>query len=325
MQYLSSGSSRAAVHVFYWGQIWADRDVPWHYPWVMFAVTVPIGLLALGVYGFLGELIACRSAGKSSGTVAGNLPGSATSSAARDNLFLNGDGMLVLGTMTFLLLVFSWPGTPVYDGARLFLMVFPLAAIWVGVGARQLVLRYGGDASISDASNDRCASEERTARLRRRTVVAIVVALIALQAVGLAVYRPCYLSYYNLLVGGLAGAERLGFEATYWGDSIDESMLAEGVALSAGRPILFAPSLAPFQPPAVAMSSPSISISGGELIGFDSSAPVAARRCRYAVVYNRQADPVAAVPMIARGKVVSERSKQGVWLSRLVELDFVGE
>ena len=33
------------------GQVWTDRDVPWHYPWVMFAVTVPVGLLVLGVLG----------------------------------------------------------------------------------------------------------------------------------------------------------------------------------------------------------------------------------------------------------------------------------
>ena len=36
--------------------------------------------------------------------------------------------------MIFVLALFSLPGTPVYDGVRLFLMVFPIWAIWVGIG-----------------------------------------------------------------------------------------------------------------------------------------------------------------------------------------------
>ena len=43
--------------------------------------------------------------------------------------------------MLFVLLIFSLPGTPVYDGVRLFLMVFPLWAVWVGIGAGWLVSR----------------------------------------------------------------------------------------------------------------------------------------------------------------------------------------
>ena len=50
-QYVATGSGRPTLHVFYWGQVWADRNAPWHYPWVMFLVTVPVGLLALGFLG----------------------------------------------------------------------------------------------------------------------------------------------------------------------------------------------------------------------------------------------------------------------------------
>ena len=50
-QYLASGTARQTLHVFYLGQVWNDRDVPWHYPWVMFAATVPVGLLVLGMLG----------------------------------------------------------------------------------------------------------------------------------------------------------------------------------------------------------------------------------------------------------------------------------
>ena len=33
------------------GRSIADRDVPWHYPWVYFAVTVPVGFQVLGTIG----------------------------------------------------------------------------------------------------------------------------------------------------------------------------------------------------------------------------------------------------------------------------------
>ena len=50
------GDGRRAVDdimVQYFGQVVADRDVPWHYPWFYFAATVPIGLLALGAVGIV--------------------------------------------------------------------------------------------------------------------------------------------------------------------------------------------------------------------------------------------------------------------------------
>ena len=71
-QYLASGSGRQAVHVFYWGRVWADRDVPWHYPWVMFFVTVPVGLLVLGRAGPLGGTSPERRALSPAGAVGRN-------------------------------------------------------------------------------------------------------------------------------------------------------------------------------------------------------------------------------------------------------------
>src|SRR5262249_46536938 len=48
---LGTGVERAALRVLYFGTVYLDRDVPWHYPWFYFAVTVPIGLHALGCLG----------------------------------------------------------------------------------------------------------------------------------------------------------------------------------------------------------------------------------------------------------------------------------
>ena len=322
LQYLSTGPYRMSLNVFYWGQVWADHDAPWHYPWVMFAVTVPAGLLLLGLLGLFAETRA-SIAGKPHGFL-------------RD-----GEGSLIIGTILFILVLFSWPGTPVYDGVRLFLMVFPLWAIWVGVGAKRLVgwinsplkksvlENSGATAGLSSSvvnpsrknTAGQASSGTRFSPISPRVAVCIVGLFVALQAAGLFLYHPCQLSYYNLFVGGLAGANKLGFETTYWGDSIREPLLAEGVRLAEGGPILFAPNLAPFQAPCTAASSPSIGISGTELIGLDPNKPAEAERCRFAVIYNRRADSPETFPAIAGGKVVAEHREQGIWLSRLVELN----
>ena len=51
--YLGTGVERVSIRVLYFGRVFADRDVPWHYPWVYFAATVPVGLQALGVWGLV--------------------------------------------------------------------------------------------------------------------------------------------------------------------------------------------------------------------------------------------------------------------------------
>ena len=45
------------------------------------------------------------------------------------------------------------------------------------------------------------------------------------QGYGVVALHPFGLSYYNVLVGGLPGAERLGLELTYWGDAVDPVLL----------------------------------------------------------------------------------------------------
>ena len=67
-----------------------------------------------------------------------------------------------------------------------------------------------------------------------------LVAFVLAQGYGVVALHPFGLSYYNLLVGGLPGAERLGLELTYWGDAVDRVLLDRlaGAAAPAtpGRP-----------------------------------------------------------------------------------------
>ncbi|MES2790704.1 MAG: glycosyltransferase family 39 protein, partial [Planctomycetota bacterium] len=51
LKYLGHASERSVIQVWYCGQMFADRAVPWHYPWVLFATTVPVGLHLLGLAG----------------------------------------------------------------------------------------------------------------------------------------------------------------------------------------------------------------------------------------------------------------------------------
>ena len=93
---------------------------------------------------------------------------------------------------------------PVYDGERLFLLVFPLWAMLIGLG-------FGVAWAWARRPGRRCG------RARRRSLLA--------QAYGVVALHPFGLSYYNALVGGLPGAERLGLELTYWGDAVDGVLL----------------------------------------------------------------------------------------------------
>ncbi len=300
--YLSSGTARQPINVFYAGQVWADRDVPWHYPWVMFAVTVPVGLLLLGMLGLWAK--------------------------SRKKWKLNAfgsEGVLLGGVMAFVLLVFSWPGVPVYDGERLFLMAFPFWTIFVGCGAAWFARSSFLESCLAGGLAHRVWGQRFTRRASSpakhlHTTTALVLAFVALQCVGIFAYFPCHLSYYNLLIGGLAGAERLGFEPTYWGDTVREPLLAEAARRAGGEPVLYLPNLAPFQVPAVEMNSPSLQDAKVRLVGWDSSKSGEAAGCRYVIVYHRRADLPQAEWFFKHGKVVAEHDIQGVWLASLLEL-----
>jgi len=154
---------------------------------------------------------------------------------------------------------------------------------------------------------------------------AVFVVFLAVQGTGLVVYWPCWLSHYSLLVGGLAGADRLGFEATYWGDAVPESLLAEGARRAQGGTLLFGPNLAPFQAPAIGISSPSLIESRVTVTGWESGWVSPPPGCRYAVFYHRKADLAQIPARVWAGRIVAEHNKRGVWLARLVELPATGD
>ena len=98
---------RVPIRVLYFGQVYVDRDVPWHYPWFYFAVDGA------------GRPARCSA---SWGLVRGLAD-------RRADPF----PLLLAGSIALFLVVFS-TRVPVYDGERLFLLVFPLWAILIGRG-----------------------------------------------------------------------------------------------------------------------------------------------------------------------------------------------
>lgn len=314
-QYLSSGIERQPLNVFYWGRVWADRDVPWHYPWLMFLATVPLLMLVLGFLGLWAGVV------KRQGQLATKAPrrsAAADSSSTCPNGLGWEESLLLLGTVVFILAVFSWPGTPVYDGVRLFLMVFPLWAVIAGGGAAWLERVITPWCIFLAASFSRHSQPQTFSTFLPKAFLAL---LFVLQGAVLVMYHPYQTSYYNLLVGGLFGAQRLGFEVTYWGDAVREPLLAEAARRAPNEKVLFAPNLAPFQAPAVEAFSPALHQGGVRLVGWDPRQPEAAKGCRWAIVYHRRADLAAAEPLLRRGRVVCEYRLQGVWLTRLLALD----
>jgi hypothetical protein len=193
-KYLGRTTDRATIYAWYGGAAVADRDLPWHYPWVMVGATVPIGL---GMLALWGSCAAARTALRQ--MFAHDLP-AAEGRNVRD--------LLPLAWMIFPICLFSLPGIAVYDGERLMSVVFPMMALFAGRGAASCLALL-------------------QARMPRWSAAWALGLFLAVQGVGLVTMAPCWLSYYNLLVGGLSGAERMGLPVTYWGDGITRSLLAQ--------------------------------------------------------------------------------------------------
>ena len=165
-----TGGDAWIVPSCYFGKLYVDSYPPWHYPLVMTAITIPLGVLLAIV---LGCVEAARKIKRPS----------------QHALFLISAGVI--------LLLFSMPNVPRYDGVRLFLSLFPLLAMLGGVGLAWVL-----------------------SKLPQKGAILFAVAFIFSQAIPLATMAPCHLSYYSRLVGGTSGAVKLGMEPTYWGDSV---------------------------------------------------------------------------------------------------------
>jgi len=241
-EYFLGATDRVSLSVWYFGDKLADRDVAWHYPLVMFAISVPVGLHALAIVGL---------------------------ARPRESWRTDRRSQLVLAATLFPLLVFMIPGVAVYDGCRLFLVSFPLWAIAIGRGG---VVTW----------------EWLARRVRPRTATVVVASFVLLQGWGLVRMHPCQLSYYNLLVGGTRGAQALGLESSYWGDSVTRGLLEEtSRQVPSGETIAVFPNLHAAQWPAVNGQSPLLL---RQRIRLEVLGTPPAEGARYLLIFRRKAD-----------------------------------
>jgi 4-amino-4-deoxy-L-arabinose transferase-like glycosyltransferase len=265
--YFGTGVVRPPIMVQYFGQVLADHEVPWHYPWFYFAVTVPLGLQLLGGLGL-----------------------------ARAWLNRRADAfpLLLAATILAFLILFS-TRVPVYDGERLFLHVFPAWALLIGLGF------------------DAIWNHFRTAAIRSRFRI-ILSCFLLVQGYGTVILHPFGLSFYNGLTGGLAGAERLGLELTYWNDAVD-NVLLDRLAREAqpGSAAALVPTL--YAQQGVLTTNRALAKAG--IILQDEQEGL---RAEWIVLSRRTAYWHAEITQRldrGGGRRVADRSRQGVWLSAL--------
>ena len=167
--------SQEAISTFYLGRIYKFY-LPWHYFFVMTAVTFPVILLVL-----LSGLIHIRK--------------------------IAHDGLLpaVAIPLGFWLIIAHLPATPKHDGIRQLLSLYPFLGLlsWFGLAGWQWRLR-----EMRGGKND---------RLLQTGLVPVILMLLA---AGVIRCHPFELSFYNPLIGGIRGAEKRGFEMSYYLEAV---------------------------------------------------------------------------------------------------------
>jgi 4-amino-4-deoxy-L-arabinose transferase-like glycosyltransferase len=159
---------------------------PWHFPFVMTLVVVPLTLTLLYSLGAVRVIREKR----------------------RDSL----GWLLILGAAVSLI-VLATGRSQVFDNERLLMPVFPFLAALAGTGL-DWALR-----SIRDL-----AQRTEGPGLKQALPIALVVIAFAPQAIHAANLYPHLLSYYSEGIAGLRGARRLRLETTYWCESYHDAL-----------------------------------------------------------------------------------------------------
>lgn len=184
-QYIIKTSERPTLYVWYLGERFADKAVPFHYPFVILLATTPFAIMV----SFVARL--CQRA-------------------------FDRVEWLALGTLLFPLFVFALPGTPIYDSVRLFLVVMPMLAFLSARGLIQLV-------ACLSKNKPQDSGKSTPSPQRKRVCVGVLCLLMAVVSVSrFSLHQPYCLEEYSLTVGGTRTAvEVLGLECSYWAEGIN--------------------------------------------------------------------------------------------------------
>ncbi|MDG2129930.1 MAG: glycosyltransferase family 39 protein [Fuerstiella sp.] len=186
LQYVRTTADRPTLYVWYLGQRYADKAVPWHFPFVMTMATLPVSVTLFAFWRFCGRQ------------------------------FTKVEG-LATASILWPLIVFAVPGTPVYDGVRLYVVIMPLIAFIAGRGLISALQLLSGRLRES-----RFVESSVKPTLAKK--VAGAFCIVALVATGrqFTVQGPFCLAQYSLLALGTQGAvDVLGLESSYWSDGLN--------------------------------------------------------------------------------------------------------
>ena len=185
-------SDRPTLYVWYLGQRYADKAVPWHFPFVMTLATVPVFAL-IGLICRLAIRQFCRIE------------------------------LLLIAIVLWPMVVFALPGTPVYDATRLFLMVMPGIAL---LSARGVVMLFRDHVPNGDVSSGGIPQTQFFRRVSRTVVVlGLTASAVAVAPRTLNEFAICD---YNLLVGGPGGSRTAGTGGQLLGGRSEWQLLESG-------------------------------------------------------------------------------------------------
>ena len=190
-------SQKVPITTYYLGD-WYPGNVPWHYPWVLLAATLPIGILLFSFAGIVAGFT--QEEGK--------------------NPFGNRRVRLTFYALNAVTtpLIFSWKSP--YDGIRLFMTALPFLAMTAAEGIDFLLeaLRRREDRPMAP-----------------RIFSGLLVIFVALQVWSCYSTHPFQLAYYSPIMGGIPGANRIGLETTYWCDSLNDDFVDRLVEANPGK------------------------------------------------------------------------------------------
>jgi 4-amino-4-deoxy-L-arabinose transferase-like glycosyltransferase len=172
------------VEQYYFGRLYVPP--PWHFPFVMTLVVVPVSVTVLWLTG------AWRVTRRKPNQTLGHL--------------------FVLGALVSIGIL-ATGRSQVFDNERLVMPVFPFLAALAGIGIAWVALR------IREWTEQR----GRLAWARPGLLALGAVAFLPQVFVALGLY-PHLLSYYSEAIGGLPGAQRLRLETTYWCETYAQAL-----------------------------------------------------------------------------------------------------
>jgi 4-amino-4-deoxy-L-arabinose transferase-like glycosyltransferase len=179
---------RYTTEQFYFGNLYAApyTPLPWHFPFVITIIVVPLTLLILSTIGAI--------------------------RIVKDKEERELGGLLLLGMFTSLLVFVIGPAQA-FDNERLFMPAFPYLAALAGLGFVRVIPLI-----------QNLAAKRKIILMRNHAMLGLVALSFAPHLLLSSDLYPHLLSYYSEAIGGPYGARVLNMETTYWCESYSQTI-----------------------------------------------------------------------------------------------------